>query len=269
MLKKILSSRFLSLNSPRSKSSYSVDIFGSCVTRDSMRCIPDLMVDKFHARQSIISVTSKVPENSFIESVLIKVPEGKFLHRVIKADIEKDTLPILFNSTADIVIIDLIEERFKIGITPCGAYVSLSTSALQYSNILSKVSRVIDPFSDEYIRLFSDSIQRFTSALLGKTVIIHRAFYIEDRKKNKKKNSVLKILYNMLDQAMPGSIPLNVYPKFVVGSSTHIWGPAPYHYDDGYYRNFAYHLSHIVDFHIDIDPNATLQKPKNPPEKDD
>jgi hypothetical protein len=59
-------------------------------------------------------------------------------------------------------------------------------------------------------------------------------------------NSLMTRMYDQFQEYMPESLSITVNPLYHKRNRQHIWGPAPFHYVDDYYRDFSQKLlTHI------------------------
>ena len=133
-----------------------VDIFGSCVTRDlfefdKQRCFK---INEYIARQAVISSLSK-PLYYSKENIHLS---SNFQKKQIESDLNKDIFLKLQNSLGEYLIIDMIEERFKIA--------KIDRSYITVSNELN-LSRFLDNYS---FKLYDKDYRH------GKVYFRHKAY---------------------------------------------------------------------------------------------
>lgn len=233
-----------------------LNIFGSCVTRDIMEYDyrKVFCINEYIARQSIISSLSVPVE--FDEND-IKL-DSTFQTKQLESDLKKNALARLENSDAEYLIIDLIEERFKIG-KVANSYITFSNELWQsdiFKNMNLKIyekkkrgQRIYFRYKD--IQIY---VNKFFDCLLKKysqnRIIIHEVYlsdYFIDKtgeKKifpnnyviyNHKINSILAYMYGCTKKRIPYANVLSISSKYIADEK-HKWGLAPMHFQEEYYK---------------------------------
>lgn len=238
-----------------------INIWGSCVTRDAVEFSTGISVGMYCARQSVVSsVAAPVADDTFL-ALQFNENTHPFHRRIVEQDFQKTSLQLLKASNRNgILILDLIEERAKLGVTHCGTYVSYSQAASNFSNARSLISRYVQAFSDEHVSLFKDAIIKFSAELHEIPIVIHRAFYAPGDWEYENANRTLSQLYDIASQHFPNALSLEMDEKIRRSELNHKWGAAPYHYIDQYYQNFVTEFSKITGVPLTIRPSFTLRK---------
>ncbi|MEO6173289.1 MAG: DUF6270 domain-containing protein [Arenimonas sp.] len=246
---------------------FEFSIFGSCVSRDALEFVNSAKVVDYHARQSVISVVSQKPDTQWLELLEVEPTAHEFHQRCIVDDVNKYTFQKIEKCDASdrIWVIDFIEERVPVGLTPCGNFVTVSQAATSFSNINKLPLQRIVAYSPEHIALFEKAIKQFAQILSGKRVVLHKAFYATIAKDaigiSSSANVVLEYFYDLASKHMPQAMLLEVESSFVNASETHKWGLAPYHYQDDYYLRFVEKLSMLIGrSDLSAKPSFSLQK---------
>ena len=101
-------------------------IFGSCVSRDILnypQAKAQFMLVDYYARSSIASLGAmSIEMPSEVQNI-----GSKFQRRMIERDIRKDFLKDLARLQFDVLLIDLIDERFNLYVEPDGRVCTLSS----------------------------------------------------------------------------------------------------------------------------------------------
>src|SRR5262245_35612735 len=101
-------------------------IFGSCVSRDIFNypwAKTQLALVDYYARSSIASLGARTIEMpSSVQNI-----SSKFQRRMVERDIRKDFLNDLTRLQFDVLLIDLIDERFNLYVEPDGGACTLSS----------------------------------------------------------------------------------------------------------------------------------------------
>ena len=87
-----------------------VRILGSCVTRDALEITTDFKLIDYTARTSLASLAT----NSRLDSGILNNIKSTFQKRMVERDMTKRFWLSLEKSQNDIIIIDLIDDRFNL-----------------------------------------------------------------------------------------------------------------------------------------------------------
>lgn len=102
-----------------------VAIFGSCVSRDTCEFLPDAEVVEYVARQSVITALSPVGPDRFPPDQLA----SSFQARMFLGDQAADGVERIAGADADVVLIDLVDERRGVWRFPDGGFLTNSIEA--------------------------------------------------------------------------------------------------------------------------------------------
>lgn len=216
-------------------------IYGSCVSRDAVdNYLNRIKLVDYFARSSFSSAfTTPVNINE-----LISLGESNF-H---KKQIENDTCKTLskYDSTdLDIILIDLIDERFPVYEYNKNSLVTASSKKI--AEHLEYIGcRKIPPYSNEYFEKFEKGFSDF-SKLFDKNIFLIKAFWSSefiDNSKNETvdekylsaENNKLEKLYKIIETTSNEKISLITPPSSTLKiDRQHKWGEAPYHYCKQFY----------------------------------
>ena len=234
-----------------------LSIFGSCVSRDLLEYPENrfLSLGAYIGRQSVVSAVSK-PLSCQLESIALS---SSFQRRQVYHDLVKDTFKVLEGSKADYLMIDLIDERFNLGILD-GSIVTLSnemTVSTYRAEEIQTVPRIYDRTSKDYmingtsLRGHMDAfVERLLDLYLPEQIILHKAFFvnsyitkegerenfgISQRSWNKRNNHLLHFMHDYLQTCLPQAHVIDLCENFHADAK-HKWGLSPMHYQEGYYR---------------------------------
>lgn len=235
------------------------NIFGSCVSRDSLEFADGVVVRQYSGRQSIVSAFIERPGSATLDKLIISSNSKEFHRRCIEEDFYKTAVnKIKCRSQNEILVIDLIEERMPLGVTDCGTYISLSDAARLFSNACDLVVKEIKPWSRNHLDLLLSKFESCGTCFGGRRVIIHRAFYAEDQRSFASINGVLRDLYDELEHKFSDVVCIEVPVDLRRQNMLHKWRPGPYHYIDGYYHNFVQQMRDNLNLPINISDSYTL-----------
>jgi hypothetical protein len=243
-------------------SSHKINIFGSCVSRDSVEFARGLTVGLYAARQSVVSAVAAPVARATLDALTFSDGTHEFHRRCVLDDFRKTTLNQIEAFPPDeILVVDFIEERVALGVTAPGTFVTYSQAASSFSNARSLLTRLIEPYSDDHVALFADSIGDFARRLQGRPVVLHRAFYAEGPSwDHAHANRVLGEFYDRFQACIDPVAVIEMPRELRVFSPVHKWGPAPYHYIDDYYRHFVAQWAAALDPSVSLKESFTLQK---------
>ncbi|MDD2129117.1 DUF6270 domain-containing protein [Pseudomonas sp. 17391] len=252
-------------------------IYGSCVSRDifNLEESRDFNLLEYYARSSMASLCSEAYENS---EALEKIPSA-FRRRMVAYDFSKEILSEKNQfDDADIILVDLIDERFDLILLPSGQTVTYSNE-LTESGILEDTSiegfKIIPQDSMERRRLWFQGMQKFLALLKERNkldrVLINKVFWSSAFEKTsetsfpvastfiEKANAELAWMYEVLSHELANHQFLEFAPSLLTADEFHRWGASPFHYCEGYYKEA---LSQIKQKSATL--NAVSEVPRTP-----
>ena len=234
-------------------------IFGSCVSRDILNYQQDktqLVVVDYYARSSIASLGARPIElPSAVQNI-----RSKFQKRMVERDFGKDFLTDLAGLQFDILLLDLIDERFNLYLEPGGEACTLSSELLSTGFPGdSSGGSTIHSGSEEFWRLWEAGWLILLNELrrLGvlDCLVVNQVFWgsrtesggsFEPHYSSRKIDSANKFLarmYRRIEADIPSEQFLRFDHELMAGSVTHRWGISPFHFVDGYYHSAIKQLS--------------------------
>lgn len=224
-------------------------IWGSCATRDVLESGEHPFELEYHAR------TSWVSQASLPQPPPVPLPEGAgFGHRMVREDLTKEVLADLVANQPDIVVVDLVDERFDV----VKVHDSWYTMSDYYQRLgLEPVVREVATATSLY-RSPERTLQfeaaaallapELASALPRSRIVLHQAwytartadpavpFYSTATKHAMSSNEALAAWYSSLRGAFGRRLHVIEPPReLLVGDPAHRWGLAHYHYVPEYY----------------------------------
>jgi len=178
-------------------------IWGSCATRDVLEVGEHPFEVDYHAR------TSWVSQASVSGQTPVPVPDGAgFGARMVREDLTKEVVTDLVANQPDVLVIDLIDERFDV----------------------IRIEQSCYTMSDYYERLGLEPALR--------EVATHAT----------SSNEALAAWYASLRSAFGRRLQILEAPRdLLVGDPAHRWGLAHYHYDPEYYTWILTGLHKVAD----------------------
>lgn len=224
-----------------------IAILGSCVSRDAIEFAAegDFKLVGYFARSSLASLASKPTSlPAGIEKEL-----SNFRLRMVAADHDKSSLKKLVDLDFDILILDLIDERFNLLEQSDGSIVTLSAEYM--AAVKNKpVGRVIKSGSLRHIELWREGVVKIIDALArsGKLdrVVINKVFWSKkdgegkflaspDLKIIDNANQFLLDRYLDLERLMRDCKFFSYVEDLFQANLSHKWGVSPFHYKDEFY----------------------------------
>lgn len=227
-------------------------VFGSCVSRDAVRYLPPgIELVSYIARSSIVSAVHAEPY-----LVTDEIPEsfGAFEGRMVRHDLEKTGLSSLAGSDPDVVVIDLIDERFRV-YEFAGTLVTLShrISKEQFGSEVLQKGKVITRDNDfpQCARVMLDRISfPKTKILINEAYWAERYLSGEDQLTYdnavaiRRNNDQLRRYYDAFRGLLPEANFIR-YDGALLADPGNVWGPAPYHFTANYYEHIARKIAEI------------------------
>lgn len=240
-------------NSPVSADEAQIFIVGSCVSRnifefDTAGCL----IKGYVARTSFATIEMDPVTDPQVRAAANNLTSA-FQRKMLLNDLDKSTLKQVSATPARFVLVDFVEERFKL--VRAGDSLFSLTGELEKGGFAVGDREVVEPGWDEYYAMWLAGFERFLSTL-GKEheVLLNKAFWANDVVDHpdahrscwvERNNAQLTRLYALVDACWK----LNAieYPEsLVVADPAHKWGVAPYHYSEALYRYVCARLREIV-----------------------
>lgn len=147
-----------------------VFILGSCVSRDVLeRADPgEFEIVEYIARSSIASIFADCPFPDTFSSRIA----SPFQSRMVRMDILKETAPRLANLEADVIFMDLIDERFHLLETEPGSICTVSVPFKQ-TGALDEMSgaAIVVSATEQHMRLWEDGWVAFVELMRARSML--------------------------------------------------------------------------------------------------
>ena len=229
-----------------------VGIFGSCVTRDAFGdLLPETLIAGYVARSTVAS--------AFGPAADIELPldwlEGAspWEMRMVEQDLSKTGLALLAGANLDMLIVDLIDERFDVlvgnGIVTDSASLRKSSAA----DLLLSQGTAFSLLSEGRDRLWRQTLPMLLDWLraLDIPIVLHEATF-STKYRNASDGAIdlipqseawttrinvrLRAMYADIAEGLGQRVHRLVPPDDVVlADDSHKWGLAPFHYIPDYY----------------------------------
>lgn len=255
-----------------------VGIWGSCVTRDTFEIGGSFEGPlAYHARSSWVSQATSAEEQPPVST-----PTGTgFADRMVREDLEKSVLTQLATKNPDIVVIDLIDERFDL-VSVGGAYYSMNDyyERLELEPSMREASEEVLAFRDDardeaFAEAVRQLVPRWLEALPDTRFVLHLAWYTARSADPERPfyasapaavawcNERLAHHYRCLIEAFGGRLHVveAARERFLVADPDHKWGLAHYHYVPDYYAEI---LTQILEVRVGADLTRTVSSVVRP-----
>lgn len=236
----------------------SITIAGSCVTRDAFEFdFGKYSLQHYFARTSIVSLMSApVP----IDENDIKL-DSKFQRKCVYNDLSKNFFREIKETKSDFIILDLIDERFNLLKT--GDSFITNSHELKISKYSDKLSATEIKRDETQYPLWEKAAKMFFEKLFliykPSEVILHKTFWKECYYDNfgteqpfikniyeiRRHNKLLDMYYNYIEENFPNISVIDMKETGLISSEKHMWGIAPFHYEDTHYHYFLLQLDEI------------------------
>ncbi|MDR7119300.1 DUF6270 domain-containing protein [Rheinheimera soli] len=231
-----------------------VFIMGSCVSRDPFEIAHkrDFDIVAYYARSSFASLGAE----PFVDEKLLSGIKSDWQRKMVRADMEKRVFSQLITLNFDVLLIDLIDERFSLSVFEN----SIHTISTEYKKALYRPNRYnfVKAGTEEKLRLWKEGAIKLSHYLisngLDNKVIINRVYWslkcdntnnLLDRysvESVKQANDQLNWMYDELIQLLPKARFINYRDDELEIDENHKWGIEPFHYTT---RTFVRQLSSI------------------------
>lgn len=239
-------------------------ILGSCVSRDILNYDGSggLVLADYFARSSIASLVSTPA--ALDEDAYGRIA-SPFQRRTVRRDVDKE---FLRNWTAlraaDVILIDLIDERFDLFELAPDCLITVS-SELLLTGAVSRADRSTERWiasgSPRHRALWKAGLEKLFAALrrhgVADRVIVNKVFWADsledgaplpgsDLQATRAANELLEWMYGQLEAYVAPERWLRFPGALLRANAAHRWGIAPFHYTDGYYRQALQQIEKLI-----------------------
>lgn len=233
-------------------------ILGSCVTRDAFDFIAhDHTLVGYICRSSLgsgfaaepfdLSLAQLDPKNEMVSA---------FQKRMVDIDLQKDTRrQIAGLGPEDIVIVDLIDERFQLLVY--NGTLATHSAELQRVKPLEAYPQitVIKANTDQHFELWLQGLRRFAeqARTQGIRVVLNKVSWAEKDVLGvdfslpyvRANNAHLQKMFTAFQEEL--NCAAIEYERPFLADPSHKWGQLPFHYEAGVYTEFMAKLNGILD----------------------
>jgi hypothetical protein len=228
-------------------------IFGSCVSRDVLSIDgADQHIDLvgYFSRTSLASQTCP----PLPREVMPEISAAPFLKRMAQADMGKICFAAIEAAAFDILLLDIIDNRFPL-IERNGRYFMTATPEALGAISHAERGRLVRDGEEEYLRLWEQGFCRLLRLLEAKgaidTLRVNRVYWADEcsgpfagiaRDEIPRANALLEAKYRRMETVLDTSV-FYTYPReYLSADASHSWGYAPFHYRKELYAATLQHL---------------------------
>lgn len=224
-----------------------IAIIGSCVSRDILNIENSnkyFLPCEYIPRSSLASWFSSQPfDDNYTEKL-----QSDFQRRVVRTDILKQQIKKLTDANADIILIDLIDERFDLIKTDSG--LCTLSDELRSTGVLRNLQcNTIRSGSNEFISLWIEGWKKMLHFFINKqnikNVYLNKVYwanqtksgenFISTKERIESQNRFLDKLYDVIKAYLPERQIIEFNRDIFIGADEHRWGKSPFHYVESYY----------------------------------
>lgn len=221
-------------------------ILGSCVSRDAFNfCeIGEFKIVEYIARSSLASIFAEVPFEDKFSCLL----NSKFQQRLVDMDINKRAVAILDNSEFDLLLVDLIDERFNLAESAPGRVCTVSSEFLGTGALKELPNlKIINSGSDVFFKYWENGFLSLIDLIEKNNKIekfkINKVYWLREMENGEvyknsnidKANETLDKMYLFIEKRLGKNIFFTYDSNEMRGAINHQWGPAPFHYVNDFY----------------------------------
>ena len=219
-----------------------VFILGSCVSRDPFEFADELDFDlvAYYARFSFASLAAE----PYVDEEILKGIKSNFQRRVARADMDKSVFSAIKSACYDLLLVDLVDERFPLSIFEN----SIHTLSSGYRQGLYR------PNSYGFVRggskkrrtLWRKGIEKISDFLISNELdgklVVNRVYWSTNCEHPEEllshftqesiddANRELEWMYNEIEKSIPCVRFINYSRNELVVDLNHKWGLSPFHY---------------------------------------
>ncbi|WP_348771949.1 DUF6270 domain-containing protein [Burkholderia sp. Tr-862] len=238
-------------------------IHGSCVSRDAFT---DRFPQAEHyelagylARSSLATAFS----SGVVENVDFDAIASAFQRRMVQSDVEHGLVAVLAAGGFDLLLMDLIDERFSVFVDDRGASCTVSGELLSSGfDARARRGTVIKPFTDAFFDRWEAGWRQLVAALSAQgrldALIVNEVYWgsacsdgtdfspAYSRDDVAQANAFLARQYARMREDLADEQFLHFDSTLLIGAIDHQWGKSPFHYVAGYYTHLLDGLDRYV-----------------------
>lgn len=243
-------------------------ILGSCVSRDAFR-LPEHGIDLvgYIARTSLASAFQSHPAPPSMFAAAKRI-QSSFQRRMVEMDLGKRATETLQRTAYDLVLLDLIDERFNLarfgGSSRAPALITLSA---EFKKVCRWSGLTVAPGTTQHLIAWKLGVRELFRTVPPSRIVVNRAYWashledgtpLPDQELIAANNALLETMYGFLQRN--GVRHVIGYPDGFAAAASHHWGTAPFHYVESVYRHMLEELTQVLATVSSPDIPADFQK---------
>lgn len=230
-------------------------IYGSCVSRDALEfdTIKKINIKGYFARSSLASSMCDVN----ITGISTEKISSSFQRRMVESDLSKDLHKVIADAEYDLLLLDFIDERFDLWISPNGGVCTLSNELMQ-SGFIPPRNEIVKSGSEQWFSYWESGWITLLDTLNQtgqiKKLLINEVYWSEKTANGSDylptystvginaANNTLKRIYERVKRDISETQFIKFDTTELVGAESHKWGKSPFHYQDELYKKIVWRL---------------------------
>ncbi|WP_322995284.1 DUF6270 domain-containing protein [Castellaniella sp.] len=231
-------------------------ILGSCVSRDAIARADngEFELVEYVARSSLSSVFAGSPFEDFFSHRLT----SKFQSTLVKWDITKEARYRLAKRDYDVLLVDLIDERFDLaqaGLWACCTMSNefIATGALSELETISVIKSGSEQFMQYWQAGWRSLVALLDSRSMRARILVNKVFWRYSteggqpfpnvtKARVEKANSTLSKMYEWMAEDLEPRQFITYEEEVMQCADEHEWGLSPFHYTERFYQATLSHL---------------------------
>ncbi|WP_421297214.1 DUF6270 domain-containing protein [Aeromonas sp. 604015] len=230
-------------------------IYGSCVSRDALEfdTIKKINLKGYFARSSLASSMCDVN----VTGISTEKISSSFQRRMVESDLSKELHKVISKAEYDLLLLDFIDERFDLWISPNGGVCTLSNELLQ-SGFVPPRNEIIKSGSELWFSYWESGWITLLDTLNQtgqiKKLLINEVYWSEKTVNGSDylptyskvginaANNTLKRIYERIKCDISEAQFIKFNTTELIGAESHKWGKSPFHYQDELYKKIVWRL---------------------------
>lgn len=230
-------------------------IYGSCVSRDALEfdTIKKINLKGYFARSSLASSMCEVN----VTGISTEKISSSFQRKMVESDLSKELHKVISEDEYDLLLLDFIDERFDLWISPNGGVCTLSNELLQ-SGFIPPRNEIIKSGSELWFSYWESGWVTLLDTLNQtgkiKKLLINEVYWSEKTVNGSDylptystvginaANNTLKRIYERIKCDISEAQFIKFNAAELIGAESHKWGKSPFHYQDDLYKKIVWRL---------------------------
>jgi hypothetical protein len=241
-------------------------IYGSCVSRDAFgdQYAADLQFElvDYLARSSLATAFGR----GDVKNINFDAIVSPFQRRMVRSDVLHGLVATISTTAYDILLLDLIDERFSVFVDEYGALCTVTGELLSSGfDPNGRPGKMVSPFTDAAFELWERGWNALVLTLAStdslEKLLINEVYWSKasadgidylphySAQDIERANRYLTRLYARMREDLPEQQFLRFDAQLLEGACEHRWGRSPFHYVDAYYTGLLEKLARRTIVH--------------------